>query len=359
MIIEKINLSNFRNYKNATAVFSEGVNIISGENAQGKTNLLESVYLLSIGRSMRTPRDKELIMWGESEAKLKAEAKKREGGYTVGMRISGRDKKTVEINGMPVSRLGELMGVINTVMFSPAEIDIIKDSPKIRRRFLDIAICQNSEAYFYSLSRYNKILSQRNKLLKDGISGGALDVWDLQLAEYGAKIILSRKEFITKIEPHIKANHMFLTEKENLSVAFLSTDGETEQDIKHNLEAEILSAREKDTYLRFTSVGPQTDDFKVEADGVDLRKYGSQGQQRTAALSLKLAELDYYKTEESEYPVLLLDDVFSELDSFRQAKLAERVKDFQTIITCTHLGADIDSHFNSATRLYIKNGEIV
>ena len=354
MYIDGLQLNNYRNYGSLRLGFSSGLNVFTGANAQGKTNLLEAVYFCSIGRSMRTPRDKELIRWECDRANIVATVKGRAGKNKVQIIIDKRENKRVAIGGAQVNKLGELMGVIMTVLFSPDEIAIIKNAPGDRRRFMDIAICQLSKAYFYLLSRFNKTLAQRNRLLKN-----KADVWDTQLATIGAKVIKTRKGFIKRINALAEKNHDYLTSgKEKLSLAYESVEGETEEEIFGAYLAELKRNRERDLFHGFTHVGPQTDDFSVLVGETDVRKYGSQGQQRTSALSLKLAQLDLFYEETGEYPVLLLDDVFSELDADRQIKLVEKLRDHQTIITCTHVDSVIKDCFSGAKFFHVENGTV-
>ena len=359
MRIKRVILNNFRSYPAAEVELGSGVNVFTGSNAQGKTNLLEAIYLTAVGRSMRTPRDRELIKWGEKRARVKVEAEGVTGKRKVEIVISDKENKRVAVGGAQVTKLGELMGVITVVLFSPDETAIIKDGPGERRRFIDIAICQLSRAYFYLLSRYNKTLSQRNKLIKSRINGDTLDIWDEQLARAGAKIIRTRKGFFKRISPLAAAAHEFLTDgKESLSVDYESTEGETDEEIYNNLLEKFRRDRERDLTQGFTHSGPQTDDFAACIGGVDVRKFGSQGQQRTAALALKLAQLDLMEEETGESPVLLLDDVFSELDPSRQKKLIERISRCQTIITATHIDPTIQDAFKDAAMFAItKNGD--
>ncbi len=359
MKITRIILNNYRNYGALELELSPGLNVFTGKNAQGKTNLLEAVYFTSIGRSMRTPRDKELIRWGDDKARIRADAIGRRGKSRVEIVIDKRENKRVAINGAQVSKLGELMGVIMTVLFSPDEIAVIKNSPGDRRRFMDIAICQLSRAYFYLLSRYNKTLAQRNRLLKSGTDNDTLDVWDMQLADAGAKVIKTRRGFIKRISALAEKNHAYLTSgKEHLSLNYESIEGESEEEIKSAFLSELKRTREKDVFHGFTHVGPQTDDFAALCGDVDIRKFGSQGQQRTAALALKLAELDLFTEEAGESPVLLLDDVFSELDPSRQIKLAERLQGFQTVVTCTHVEEGMKEYFKDAAFFSVSSGNI-
>lgn len=359
MFISEIQLNNYRNYEIAKVELSEGINVLLGENAQGKTNLLEAVYLCSIGKSMRTPRDRELIRYECNRAKISAVTKSAVGTNRVDIVLEKHDNKRVSINGAQASKLGELMGIIRTVLFSPDEMAIIKDGPSERRRFMDIALCQLSRAYFYLLQRYNKILSQRNRLLKNKVGSETLDVWDLQLAYEGAKIIKTRKGFVSRMNELTQNVHNFLTDnKENLTLNYESIAGKNENEIRENFLAELNRTRVRDCQNGFTHIGAHTDDFSVMANEIDLRKYGSQGQQRTAALTLKLALLDLFKTETNESSILLLDDVFSELDKNRQKRLIEKLKGHQTIITCTHLDDTIFSSREGMRIFYVKDGVV-
>ena len=361
MYVRGIEVRNFRNYESAKAAFCQGVNVVQGQNAQGKTNLLEAVYICSIGRSPRVTRDKDLIKWNSPGAKITLDVGKREGGVKIEIYFSDRENKKILINGLPIMRIGELMGALNCVFFSPDELKIVKESPSDRRRFMDIDISQMSKTYFYLLNRYNKILSQRNKLLKTGnesVTGETLPVWNAQLAETGAKIIVSRRRFIEKLKPLVSKEHQNLTEgKEDLLIEYDGIEGETAADTAESFLKELKAAEKKDFKNGFTSVGPHKDDFSLKSGGVDLRLFGSQGQQRTAALALKLAELEIFAEETGDYPVLLLDDVLSELDLDRQDKLIKRIKRVQTILTCTHLNAGFQA--GEMKTFNIKEGRII
>lgn len=358
MNISRLQLNYFRNYRNASIDLCPGVNVFSGNNAQGKTNLLEAVYFMSLGKSMRTPRDKELIMWEHDRGRVRADVVKSTGSKSVEIVLDKSVNKRVAVNGMPISRIGELMGVITTVLFSPDEIAIIKETPQKRRKFIDIALCQLSKSYFYTLSDYNKILAQRNKLLKKNAPITALEVWDIQLADLGAKIAHTRREFIKRLEKFTEKNHLFLSsDKEQLSIGYEGMAGDSVDEIKDNFKAMLIESREIDYRHGYSHCGVQTDDLVVMLDGVDVRKYGSQGQQRSCALSLKLAEMDLYRESMGEYPVLLLDDVFSELDITRRQRLAQAVSGFQTIITCTHLTPEVKKCFSDAAEFSVQSGK--
>ena len=356
MILQEVVLNNFRNYALQTVRLGAGTNVFFGNNAQGKTNFLESVRYMSIGKSMRTSREKELIKWNEDCARIKATVKSGNVSKRLDITLPQQKSKMVKINSVPITKMGELMGVVATVLFSPDEIGIIKNAPADRRRFIDISLCQLSKAYFYALNRYNKILLQRNTLLKSGRADeNSLAVWDLQLVGEGTRIAKSRAGFVKRLETLAKENHSFLSsDREELTLEYEGITGESSEEIAQKMLDVLKQDREKDLKQGYTHSGIQTDDLKVSVNGTDIRKFGSQGQQRTASLSLKMAEVDLYYQEKGEYPILLLDDVFSELDKTRQGRLLEKIKGLQTIITCTHFefnGVDDIRYFkvNSGT----------
>ena len=356
MILQEVVLNNFRNYALQTVRLGAGTNVFFGNNAQGKTNFLESVRYMSIGKSMRTSREKELIKWNEDCARIKATVTSGNVSKRLDITLPQQKSKMVKINSVPITKMGELMGVVATVLFSPDEIGIIKNAPADRRRFIDISLCQLSKAYFYALNRYNKILLQRNTLLKSGRADeNSLAVWDLQLVGEGTRIAKSRAGFVKRLETLAKENHSFLSsDREELTLEYEGITGESSEEIAQKMLDVLKQDREKDLKQGYTHSGIQTDDLKVSVNGTDIRKFGSQGQQRTASLSLKMAEVDLYYQEKGEYPILLLDDVFSELDKTRQQRLLEKIKGLQTIITCTHFefnGVDDIRYFkvNSGT----------
>lgn len=339
MYVKKLQLKDFRNFSSASLELSSGINVFEGRNAQGKTNLLEALYMTSVGKSMRTPRDKELIRWETNRAYVRTDVEKRGGSESVEVVLDRSVGKCVSVNSLPLTRLGELMGTVLTVLFSPEEIKIVKESPSERRRFADIALSQLSKSYFYRLNRYNRILSQRNKLLKTARPDlAALEIWDMQLAEAGAGIVKSRRGFLSRLQPMASEVHSFLTDKsEALSLSYEGEDGAEITEIKENLIKSLALSRESDLKTGFTHVGPHKDDIGVKANGVDLRTFGSQGQQRTAALSLQLSLLRLMSDFTGDKPVLLLDDVMSELDEVRRKRLLEFIAPYQTVITCTEL----------------------
>jgi len=355
MYIKKLEVKNFRNHANTKLEFSKGVNILVGDNAQGKTNLLEAIYLTCVGRGWRTRKDKEMINFAAEHATVKTATAKNFGDINVEVNIPKQNKKTIKINNIPIQKMGELMGQVNCVFFSPDELRLIKEAPSDRRRFLDIDISQIDKTYFYSLLRYHKILAQRNALLKSGsnddISSG-LEIWDKELAKAGAYIIKKRIEFLELLKPITERIHSALaSNKESIELTY-------EKSIESIDENSFLKALEKsknnDLRLRTTTVGPHRDDIYISINTKDVRHFASQGQQRTVALSLKLAELELFKELTGETPILLLDDVLSELDDNRQAKLLEAIKNCQSIITATSLPKD----FIDIKIFNIHNGEL-
>ena len=388
MIVKEIEVKNYRNYSNLKLEFSPNVNVILGKNAQGKTNLLEAIFFTAIGKSLRTNKENDLIKWAENNAKIKTKIAKKFGESTIEIYLSLTDKKTVKINNIPIKRIGELLGELRCVYFSPDELKLIKESPEDRRRFMDIDISQTSKAYFYLLGRYDKILASRNKLLKDYKDKikiikttksyklvkedenlkkseelkSMLDIYNAQLAEVASKIIVYRQNFIENLAPSASKAHEFLSSgEENLSAEY-QTDFELENELPLAEKQKVYEQKllelyktnyEKDVSLSHTSIGPHRDDIKVLLNGIDVRNFGSQGQQRTAALSLKLAEVEIIKTETTESPILILDDVLSELDQSRRKKLLKFCSICQTFISST----DFDESFDNAKIIKISNGQ--
>lgn len=361
MKIHQIVLKNFRNYESEVINFSEGVNILVGSNAQGKTNAGEAIFFLCTGYSPRANKDKLVIRHGSDDACIEGVAHTSYGTVSVKLEFYKNDKKNVFINGMQVHRIGELLGNINSVFFNPQELKLVQESPEDRRRFLNVSISQMSKPYFYALARYNKILAQRNNLLKDpdiSLIKETLPIWDRQLAKEASKIIKMRNDFISSLCPIATQKHAYLTD--NSEVLSMKTEsgyyGE-EEDIAYALYEDLRLAFERDLRLGFTSIGPHRDDIKFMLNDVDVRVYGSQGQQRTVALSLKLAEAEIFYERFNEYPIIILDDVLSELDKKRQKKLVSAVSKMQAIFTTTHVDRTVfkDTPFNKIT---IENGKV-
>ncbi|MBQ7352212.1 MAG: DNA replication/repair protein RecF [Clostridia bacterium] len=358
MKVTKLTLTNYRNYSNQTIEFVDGINVIIGKNAQGKTNLLESVFLCAIGRSPRTPRDKDLIKWDCTYSKVDIESIRQVGASRIEMFLFKDQNKAIKINGIGIKKIGQLLGTFNAIYFSPDELKLIKDSPDERRKFMDIHLCQFDRNYFYELATYNKVLQMRNKLLKtpnQSVLKDTIGIWNEQLATAGAKIILLRLAFIEKLKVHAKNIHASLTSNnENLELTYQGYVAGNEQELKELLLKKYSETIDKDIHLGYTTVGPHRDDIKIVSNEIDLRSFGSQGQQRTGALSLKLAELEVFKDNIGEYPVLLLDDVLSELDETRQTKLLEYVSNIQTLITCTEFNENVPH-----TEFVIDSGKLI
>ncbi len=361
MEIERVVLNNFLSYQSLDAEFHSGLNVIEGKNAVGKTNLVDAMYLGAVGRSAKGLKDKELINWNTKDADkayVKIFIKKEFSHHTVETTFS-KQGKLIAIDGLPIAKLGEIMGVLNVVFFSPDEMKLIKESPEYRRRFLDISLSQQSKKYFYALIKYNKYLAQRNKVLKDMVDEKSkidmVQVLNPYLAEYSAIIASMRYEFVEKLSEFASEKHAFLTDgAEKLAVSYLGDFGK-EGASKENYLDLLNETISKDIRLEFTSVGVHRDDLKIASNGVDLRKFGSQGQQRTSVLSLKLAETELFKAETGEYPVLLLDDVLSELDLKRKKALFSTIDKVQTFITCTSFDKRYAKEY---TRYVVKDGKI-
>ena len=350
MIIESIELKNYRNYENLQLELSPGTNIFYGDNAQGKTNILESVYVCCTTKSHKGSKDKEMIRFGEDEAHIKLTVRKQDVPYRIDMHLKKNKAKGIAINGIPIRKASELFGIVNVVFFSPEDLNIIKNGPAERRRFLDLELCQLNKLYVHGLIQYNRVVTQRNKLLKE-LSfhpeyEETLDIWDLQLAQYGRQVIGYRTDFVKQLNELIVGIHNQLSGgKEHLEI-FYEPNVEAEK-----LEDALAKNRDSDLRQRTTGIGPHRDDISFIVNGIDIRRFGSQGQQRTAALSLKLAEIELVKYLVKDYPVLLLDDVLSELDGSRQEHLLAGIDHIQTMITCTGL-EDFLSHRFPIDKIY-------
>lgn len=357
MYIESIELKNYRNYESLSIAFDKGTNIFYGDNAQGKTNILEAVYLCGTTKSHRGSKDRELIRFDADESHIRMAIKKDGVSRRIDMHLKKSKTKGIAIDGIPIRRASELFGILNIVFFSPEDLNIIKNGPGERRRFLDSELCQLNKLYLSNLSSYNHILNQRNKLLKD-ISfkeslKDTLEVWDEQLVHYGEFIIETRKAFVEEMNGIIEKIHRSITgEKEILELVYEPSV------TKNEFYETLVQNRDKDCKFRLTSTGPHRDDFCVRVNGIDIRKYGSQGQQRTAALSLKLSEIYMVKKIIRDMPVLLLDDVLSELDSNRQNYLLNSISQVQTMITCTGLDDFIDRRFHMNKIFKVVDGTV-
>lgn len=357
MIITKLELSNFRNYKLLKLDFDNKTNILYGNNAQGKTNILESIYMCSTTKSHRSNKDFELINFDSNEGHIKLYINKNNREQRIDIHLRKNKSKGIAINGIPIKKASELFGIFNVIIFSPEDLNIIKNGPSERRKFIDMELCQLDKIYVYNLVNYNKVLSQRNQLLKDLYFKPelkqTLDVWDMQLAEYGSKVIKRREQFIKEISNILIPIHDELTNgQEEIEVVY---EKNSEPD---DLYKNILFNREKDIKYKTTSVGPHRDDIVFFNKGKNIKTYGSQGQKRTIALSLKLAEIELVKSLINDKPVLLLDDVLSELDSDRQNHLLKSLDNIQTIITCTGLDEFIENRFKINKVFQVTNGNV-
>jgi len=345
LYIEKLRLSNFRNYRDIELGFSRNFNILYGDNAQGKTNILEAVFLCAAGRSHRTAKDSEMVLEGEESFYVKLDFVKdgRECSTEIGFMDNRR--KRIKIDGIKAGKMGDMIGHFNAVMFSPEDISVIKEGPSERRRFLDITISQLKPSYFYDLQQYAKIIDQRNSLLKElnenrSMSANSLEVWNESAAKTGARIICARNSFIGRISCASCEKHRALTNgSEDLELRYVPSVKAEDLDDRVLVEEEFLKLLQKysprEIEAGMTLHGPHRDDYEIYLNEQNIRVFGSQGQQRTAVLSVKLAEIGIIRETTGETPVLLLDDVMSELDTKRQDFLYRSLEDIQTFITCT------------------------
>ncbi len=363
MKITSLELKNFRNYDYLKINFNENVNLILGNNAQGKTNLIEAIYITSMGKSFRTNKDSDMILFGNDFAKVNIHAEKSYIDTDIDITIKNDSKKSIKKDGNQIKKISELLENILIVIFSPEDLKIVKDEPEKRRKFIDRELCQINPMYYDNLNNYKKVLLQRNSYLKEEkIDNNILDLWDVQLSKYGAKVIKIREKFIKKISDISGGIHNNITnEKEILEIKYNSNINikkdllEQEQFIYETLK----SSYKNDLKMRTTTRGPHKDDILFFVNEINMRNFGSQGQQRTTALSLKLAEISLIKEETGEDAILLLDDVMSELDIERQKYLIKSLKNIQLFITTTDIDENLKKSFPNANILYINNGKIL
>ena len=346
MFIKKLILKDYRSYKSKTFEFEKSLNILVGKNAQGKTNVLEAIFYSIIGKSFKTSKEKEVINWNSERTFIKAEFEKKYRDVNIELFFDKNHKKSVKIDGISIKKIGELMGQANAVFFSPDELKLVKESPEERRRFMNIDISQTNKRYFYLIGRYEKVLANRNKLLKSSkdinIVKETIDIWDRALSDLAEKIANERRKFIEELSPYAKLAHQYISGgKEDIDIKYCSS---FEDDYANKMMKALNKNLEKDFKLGYTTVGVHRDDLDIYLNGVEVKNYGSQGQQRTVALSMKLAELEIIKNRVGEYPILLLDDVFSELDKDRRKKLLNFTSKSQTIITCTEFDENIKAN---------------
>lgn len=350
MIIKSMSLQNYRNYRDLRLNFDPNTNIFYGDNAQGKTNILEAVYVSGTTRSHRSSKDRELICFTEDEAHICTMIEKNGMVHKIDMHLRRNKTKGIAIDGVPIRKASELFGMAHFVFFSPEDLSIIKNGPSERRRFIDAELCQLDKVYLYHLSNYNKVVIQRNKLLKELYFRPdyeeVLEILNLQMVQYGKEIIKRRRIFVEELNDIIhKIHHQLSGGQEAIVLEYECNVGEEE------FESALKRNMDKDMRLKTTSLGPHRDDLSFLVNGIDIRKFGSQGQQRTAALSLKLSEIELVKKVVHDTPILLLDDVLSELDSSRQNYLLNSIQNIQTLITCTGLDEFINHRF-SINRIY-------
>lgn len=355
MVIKSLKLKNYRNYELLNLNFDPKTNILYGDNAQGKTNILEALYLSGTTKSHRGTKDRDMIQFGYDESHLETVVEKNGIDFKIDMHLKKNSPKGIAINKIPIRRASELFGIVHFVFFSPEDLNIIKEGPAGRRRFIDLELSQLDKVYLSNLSNYNRIINQRNSLLKELYYReeliDTLDIWDMQLAEYGEKVIAGRKKFIEQVNDIISEIHYKLTGgKERITLTYESSVGD------ESLESVLKRNRERDLRLKSTSAGPHRDDLCFYVGDIDIRKFGSQGQQRTAALSLKLSEIELVKQIIRDTPILLLDDVLSELDKNRQNYLLDSIHDIQTVITCTGLDEFVNHRFSINKIFHVKNG---
>lgn len=357
MYITEVSLQNFRNLAQLKIEPSEGINVIYGSNAQGKTNFLESLYFCAMGRSLRGKSDQQLIRFDEEESHIRMLVQRKQRYDRIDVHLKKDEKKGIAVNGLPVRKLGDLFGTLYAVIFSPEDLSLVKDGPGERRRFLDMELCQLSKVYYYDLQQYYRILKQRNNLLKEIQKKPQLQetlfVWDDQLAEYGERIIAARKRFLIRLDEIAAEKLSQLTGgRDHLQTIY-----------KPNCEEGMLAEKlrkniDRDIYFGSTQSGPHKDDILFSIDGREVKVYGSQGQQRTTALAARLAEIDLIREETGEEPVLLLDDVFSELDENRQKFLLQSIEGLQAFVTCTGIEDSVKKYISKDNLFYVDNGVI-
>jgi len=358
MKITNLQLKNYRNIKSVSIAPAPGINVLYGDNAQGKTNLLESIYVCATGRSHRTARDRDLICVDSDAAQIKM-AVDRDGLIShvdMQIRAKGEGMKAAAIDGVPITRLGDLLGITNIVIFSPEDLSLIKAGPNLRRRFMDMELCQIYPNYYHNLRQYYRVLKQRNNLLKSLQRSGSqsdLDIWDEQLAEYGIKIMAYRRDFFIKIQNIAAQIHADITaNKENLEIIYKKNIDE------NRFQERLTRGRDFDISRGTTAHGIHRDDAQVLINGRDAQKFASQGQQRTAALAMKLSEISLIYEETNHQPVLLLDDVLSELDSGRQRYLLSKIGGLQVFLTATGIG-DLADVVDGDVLIYnVRDGEL-
>ena len=340
MLINSLNLTNYRNYENIELEFSPQINMIIGQNGRGKTNIVEAIHFLSFAKSIRTNKDKETIQFLKESAYIKAEIINNNDKYKIDIKLSNTGKKAINIDSNPIDKISDLMGVVNVVVFSPEDTKIVSDSPIYRRNFMNKEISQIRPIYYNILVNYNKVLDNKNSMLKSQmIDEIMLDIYDEQLADMMEKIMNYRKEFIEKISVIASKTHFTISsQKEELVIEY---NPNIKTDSKEKILDVLKKSRKDHIQHRTSSKGIQKDDIMLAIGDIDIRKFGSQGQKKTATIALKLSEIDLIKDMKQHYPIVILDDIFSELDINRRKMLIEKLYNIQTFITTTEK-IDID-----------------
>ena len=337
MIVSTLSLSHFRNYEQVLIEPDAGVTVFTGPNAQGKTNLLEAVHVCCLGKSHRTVQSAEMVSYGKKDARIGLRVARADGPRYIQVMLEANRHKRISVSGVPIRRMSELMGHVQCVLFAPEDLQLIKGGPSLRRRYLDTALCQMSPAYFSALTRYNAALSQRNAMLKKGIEEAAIyEAYEQTMAQAGAEVLWHRQQFCREIQPLAAQLYADIAEGEQMQACYRSQVAEGERaEIEAELSSLLANARETDRRRYMTSVGPHRDDVEVSIADKPARSYASQGQQRTAVLALKLAEVERMRARTGHRPVLMLDDVLSELDLKRQQALTEQVEGQVLLTTAT------------------------
>ena len=358
MFLKSIELKNFRNYNNLELDFNKNINLILGDNAQGKTNLLESIYYTSMGRSFKPVKDRDVINFGEETSIIKANAHKYDDNLEISIILRKNGDKEIKKDGVKLKKISELCDNMLVVMFSPEDLKIVKEEPEKRRKFIDRELSLISPIYLDNLNNYKKTLFQRNNYLKEeNIDELLINVLDKQLSNYGYEVIKYRKDFIEKLQTYVEKIHSGITSgKEKIKLIYKpSIDPESKEEFEKILKDDFY----KDSKNAVTSRGPHRDDIEFLINKIDVRRYGSQGQQRTCALSVRLAELSLIEEETGESAILLLDDVMSELDLNRQEYLIKTLENNQIFITATELSNDIIARLKGVNKIFIKNGKVI
>jgi len=365
--INSLNLVNFRNYSSLSIEFDDNINIFYGMNAQGKTNIIESLYVGGFGKSFRTSNDRDMVSMGENFAALRIKYFCRGRKQKIDLRWNEKGKKEIKVNESSLEKLSDILGNLNVVIFSPEDLKLVKEGPSERRRFMNREISHISPNYYHHLSQYNRILMQRNNLLKKGrymnVPMDLLDVWDEQLSDEGASIMERRSVFIKRLNTISRLKHRKITEnKENIGILYKINIGKEENANKEKMKGifmeKLKETRSQDFERGYTSCGPHKDDLEISINGIDVRNFGSQGQQRTAVLSIKLSEIDIIKAETGEFPILLLDDVMSELDEKRQKELIGSLKDVQVFTTMTEIPELLKEDIKGGKIFYVEKGNV-